>query len=63
MSRQTIRCATCGQDSGASAALDGAALAALDGQGWSCAVPEIGRPFRFYCPRCWPVDREEPPAP
>jgi DNA-binding MarR family transcriptional regulator len=59
----TITCATCGRDSGASAELDDAALAILDRENWRCAVPQIGQPFRFYCPACWPAARHDEAQP
>lgn len=59
----TITCATCGKDSGASAELDDSALATLDREHWRAAVPQIGQPFRFYCPACWPAARPEEAQP
>jgi hypothetical protein len=54
----TITCATCGRDSGVCAALDEAETLALERDAWTCAMPRIGQPFRFYCPACTQAARQ-----
>jgi hypothetical protein len=63
----TITCATCGRDSGVRAAALGEGgpepFDPPELEGWACAVPQIGEPFRFYCPACWPAARPEAAQP
>jgi hypothetical protein len=63
----TIRCETCGRDSGvcearlAAEVPDGPAYAILARDDWHLVVPRLGEPFRWFCHGCWPPAGEEAP--